>query len=170
MSCRRSWAKGTAGALLLSFSLAGCGTIFGGTSETIQVNSAPSGASLTTRPETATFTTPASIRLERKHTYTLIASKEGYDSAEFQLEQKMRGGMLVLDILTFPVGIVVDAITGGWWKLEPKEPSLTLEKTDVSMEGPRHIDVTITLTGDGADPTATVDATEPGVLLEIRKN
>ncbi len=170
MSCRRSWAKRTAGALLLSFSLAGCGTIFGGTSETIQVNSAPSGASLTTRPETATFTTPASIRLERKHSYTLIASKEGYDSAEFQIEHKMRGWMLVLDILTFPIGIIVDAITGGWYKLEPKVASLALERTDMSMEGPERIEVTITITGDADDPTATVDATEPGVLLEIRKN
>jgi hypothetical protein len=144
--------------------------IFGGTSETIQVNSVPGGASLTTRPETATYTTPASIRLERKHPYTLIASKEGYDSAEFRIESKLRGGILVLDILLFPIGIIVDAITGGWFKLEPKVASLALEKTDMSMEGPERIEVTIIMTGDGDDPTATVDATEPGVLLEIRKN
>ena len=171
MSYRRRWVKRTAGALLLSFSLVGCGTIFGGTSETINVNSAPSGASITTRPETATFTTPASIKLERKHNYTITASKEGYDSEEFLIRRSLRGGILVLDILfTALIGVVVDAITGGWYKLEPKTATIALERTDVGMAGPERIEVTITITDDGQDATASVEATEPGVLLEIQKN
>lgn len=171
MSYRRSWVKRTAGAVLLSLSLAGCGLIFGGTSETIQVNSAPTGASLATRPETATFTTPASIELERKHNYTLIASKEGYDSAEFLIRRKIRGGIIVLDVLfTGVVGVIVDAVTGGWYKLEPKTATMVLEKTNVSMEGPERIEVTITTTNDGEDAAVSVEATEPGVLLEIHKN
>jgi len=75
--------------------------------------------------------------------------------------------MLFLDILTFPVGVVVDAVTGGWYKLEPNAATLTLQKTDLSMTGPDRIEVTLTMAGNRAHPTATVDSTEPGVLLEI---
>lgn len=166
----RSCLKCTAGAFLLSFSVAGCGTIFGGSSELIQVNSAPSGASITTNPETATYTTPTTIRLERKNSYTLIASKEGYNPAEFRIERSMRAGILILDILLFPVGVVVDAVTGGWYKLEPKAATFALERTDASIEGPRRIEVTIAMAKDGDRHTVMVDATEPGVLLEIRKD
>ena len=82
------------------------------------------GVSVTTVPVTGTLTTPASVALERKNSYTLTFMAEGYESSEFQIQHQMRTGILVADILlTGLIGVVVDAVTGGWYKLEPKTVS-----------------------------------------------
>ena len=56
----------------------GCGAIFNGTRQNIQVTSAPDGARISTQPLTGEFTTPASLNLERKNNYTLTFEREGY--------------------------------------------------------------------------------------------
>ena len=86
------------------------------------------GVSVTTVPVTGTLTTPASVALERKNSYTLTFMAEGYESSEFQIQRQMRTGILVADVLlTGLIGVVVDAVTGGWYKLEPKTVSLSLQ-------------------------------------------
>src|SRR6266568_3579389 len=95
-------------ALLLPV-LSGCGLIFGGSRQTIQANSSPSGATIKTAPMTATLTTPASVSLERKKDYTLTFSKDGYTSADVQVSHHVRGGIIVLDILLGLVPVIVDA-------------------------------------------------------------
>ncbi len=97
-------------ALLLPV-LSGCGLIFGGSRQTIQANSSPSGATIKTAPLTATLTTPASVSLERKKDYTLTFSKDGYTSADVQVSHHVRGGIIVLDILLGLVPVIVDAAT-----------------------------------------------------------
>ena len=43
----------------------------------------------------------------------------------FRFAKKMRTGALVADILlTGLLGVVVDALTGGWWNLEPDDSTL----------------------------------------------
>lgn len=161
--------RATTGALLLTFSLTACGTIFGGSTEIIQVNSAPNGASIATVPASGSFRTPASLTLERKNSYTLVASMEGYSSAEFLIRKEMRVGIVVLDVLlTGLIGVVVDAVTGGWWNLEPDNATLVLERTDDSIDGPKTIEVTLTMGGDGKD--VMVDASQEGVLLTVHQN
>lgn len=161
--------RATTGVLLLTFSLAGCGTIFGGSTEIIYVNSAPNGASITTIPASGSFRTPASLTLERKNSYTLVASMEGYSSAEFLIRKNMRVGILVLDVLlTGLIGVVVDAVTGGWWNLEPDNATMVLERTDDSIDGPQTIEVTLA-TGEDGD-VVVVDASVEGVLLTVHQN
>ena len=100
---------------LLLPSLAGCGTIFGGTTEVITAQSSPSAATVSTDPVTATYTTPGSLSLERKNNYLLTFSADGYRSAEFRIRHELRVGILVADVLlTGLIGVVVDAVTGGW--------------------------------------------------------
>jgi hypothetical protein len=154
----------------LTLSLSGCGVIFGGTTKTISVASSPSVARLTTEPLTGSFTTPVTLTLERKKSYTLIAWKEGYRETQFPIRKKMRKGPLIIDILfTGLVGVVVDAATGGWWDLQPEEATITLERLDDSVPGPDVIEVTIsTATADAAAPLR-VESTEP-VRVKLVQN
>lgn len=154
--------------LALAVSVAGCGTLFGGTTKNISVTSAPSAATITTQPGTATFTTPTTLVLERKNSYTLIARRDGYNEVQFQIRRSMRTGPLILDILfTGLIGVIVDAVTGGWYDLQPEDVSLVLERTDDSVDGPVAIEIFIGSSKD--DPGSfSVEATEP-VQIEVIK-
>jgi hypothetical protein len=151
--------------------LTGCGVIFGGTRENITANSAPDAATITTNPSAGTFTTPASLSLERKHNYTLTFEKEGYRSAEFQINHSIRGGILALDILfTGLLGVIIDAVTGGWFKLEPKTAQVVLTQVDASDAGPDTIEVTISIgESDGGDGSIQIESSVPGVTTHVEK-
>ena len=168
-TCRRaaSWAVIAAMAGVLP----GCGTIFGGSRQTIRATSAPDGATLTTAPETGEFTTPASITLEKKKDYTLKFSKQGYKPATVAIEHRMNGGILVLDILLFPIGVIVDAITGGWYKLSPETASVALTKESADVAGPDEIRVSLGTVekGDAVQLRADPDATGVTMDVEVRE-
>ena len=152
-----------------ALSVAGCGVIFGGTTETIRVVSTPAAARLTTQPATGTFTTPASLSLQRKNSYVLTAAMDGYQPAELQIRQEMRTGPLILDILfTGLIGVVVDAVTGGWWNLEPDDATLVLERlTTDSGVGPERVEIHVSI--DRKSSTIGVETDVPGVQFEIRQ-
>ena len=155
-------------AVAVTLSFQGCGVMFGGTTETIRVSSSPAPARLTTEPTTGTFSTPASLELQRKNSYVLTASLDGYRPAELQIRQEMRTGPLVLDILlTGLIGVVVDALTGGWWNLEPDDSNLVLERVATTGVGPDRIEVRVSV--DSERGTLGVESDVPGVQLQIRQ-
>lgn len=146
--------------------VAGCGVIFGGTRQAIRAMSSPDGVSLTTAPTTTDYKTPTSLSLQRKQEYGLTFSMPGYTSQTVQLQRSMRIGILVADvILTGIVGVVVDAATGGWWKLSPEFVNVSLTKV-ADLPGPNTITVTLRVmpSKDGTD--VRVDSTVPGVRVE----
>ena len=57
--------------------LAGCGTVMHGTHQDINLSSTPQGAKVETSPTTNTYTTPATVTLERNHEYVLTSRKTG---------------------------------------------------------------------------------------------
>lgn len=118
-----------------------------------------------TRPSTRTYTTPASIELKRKNVYTLIASRQGYSSAEYELDRNIRGKALAFDIITGLLWIAVDAATGAWYELEPREVEMTLERTDAAVQGPERIRVEIEVSPDGR--TLEIRSSEPGVEARL---
>ena len=98
----------------------------------------------------------------------LIARRDGYNEAQFQIRKSMRMGPLILDILfTGLLGVVVDAVTGGWWDLQPEDVTIVLERADDSVDGPVTIEVSISSSNDSPGSFA-VNATEP-VQIEIIK-
>lgn len=150
---------------LITAPLVGCGLVFGGTTQTVHVESTPSGAQVRTRPSTRTYTTPASIELKRKNVYTLIATREGYSSAEYELDRNIRGKALAFDIITGLLWIAVDAATGAWYELEPRDVEMTLERTDAAAQGPEEIRVEIGVSPDGR--TLEIRSSEPGVEARL---
>jgi len=87
------------------------------------------------------YTTPTTVSFERNGHYILTFKKDGYDSKQIELTRSMRGWMLIWDIVLFPVGVVVDAITGSWYRLEPEEVVVTLTKLSADVQGPDRIDI-----------------------------
>ena len=65
----------------------------------------------------------------------------------------MRGWMLVWDIF-WGVGIIVDAITGAWYRLEPEEVNVNLTKLSSAVPGPDEIRITLSGTSDGVSITS----------------
>jgi len=144
---------------------AGCGVIFNGTHETIQVQSAPAGAKVETTPPTGTYTTPTQLSLERKYSYTLAFTKDGYSPATFSIQNHTKGGIIVLDVLlTGLIGVVIDASTGGWYGLSPESASVSMTKIAM-VPGPDTIHVNIARAKRGA---LSVSADVPGVTLQVK--
>ena len=125
----------------------GCGTVTTGGKQEIRLASVPEGATVVSTKAgigaKMTYTTPATVSFERKGHYVISFDKEGYESQQIELQKSMRGWMLVWDIVLFPVGVVVDAITGAWYRLEPDQVSVTLTKQSSSIDGPEQIQILI---------------------------
>ena len=132
-------------AVALVVPLAGCGLIFNGSRQPIQVQSSPADTKVTTTPPTGEYTTPTTLNLERKNSYTLRFEKDGYSPATFEIQSRTSGGIVVLDVLfTGLVGVVVDAATGAWNKLSPEAATVSLTKL-AAIPGPDTITVGITV-------------------------
>lgn len=166
----RSWRNKLSAlfALVLILPVTGCATIMGGSTQLIQVTSAPTQATITADPEAGTFTTPASLELERKFSYTLTATKDGYRPATARLTKKMRVGPLIGDILLGLVGVIVDGVTGAWYGLSPENVTMVLEQLNPLDEGPDVIEVTLSV-DEEKDGLTKIHATSP-VQIEVTRN
>ena len=114
-------------AALLVLVLAGCGTLFIPANTDVTVHSNPVEATVTI-DGVDHGTTPVTLNLNNKKPHTIIISKPGYDSVTCQLNTKIKGSVVVLDVLGGLLPVVVDAATGGWKKLEKTECSVQLRE------------------------------------------
>lgn len=137
----------------------GCATITSGGKQNIALNSTPSGATVSSTKAgmttEMTYTTPTTIAFERKGNYILTFQKEGYDSQKIELMKSMRGWMLFWDIFWFPAGVIVDAITGAWYRLEPDQVNVTLTKQSAEVPGPSQINITLSQLSEENDLSIT---------------
>ena len=128
----------------------GCGAMFQGSTQTIDIQSSPNGAKLTGSPEIGDYTTPTSVQLSRKNSYTFTFSKQGYKPATAHVRASAKFGYIFLDVFfTGLVGVVVDAATGSWNGLKPETVFATLEKEDMGAVGPDHIEIQMSSIEDG---------------------
>jgi len=128
--------------------LSGCGAMFQGSNQTVDIQSTPSGAKFTGSPGIGEYTTPASVKLSRKNSYDVTFTKEGYKSATAHIGATANFGYILLDVLfTGLVGVVVDAATGSWNSLSPETIIATLEKEDISLIGPDKIEIQLSAVG-----------------------
>jgi hypothetical protein len=160
---------GTFLAVGLSGLLAGCGAMFGGSRQTVNVDSDPP-ASVTVLQTGMTQSTPTTLSLLRKDTYVLTFQKVGYDQKKVEVRRKMRGGILAMDILlTGLLGIVVDAATGSWYKLEPENITVTLTRQPgSSLDLPEKVKVGMSLVNAGRHvQTLKIESDQPGVTVGV---
>jgi hypothetical protein len=116
----------------------GCATIIRGSSQTFNVASTPTAASVTTSNGYACEATPCSFDIKRKATFGITISKPGYKTFSTQVGNRIsgRGGASAAGnvIAGGVVGLGVDAITGASLDLNPNPMRVILEPIGSSAE------------------------------------
>ena len=126
----------------LAFTVAGCASVISGGRQSVSIKSQPSDAKVTVYnlngAQAAVGQSPAVFRLPRsngffaKAEYRVVIEKQGYRTAEIQLEAKLNGwyfGNFLIGLLGF---VVIDPATGAMWSLSPKMVDEVLKPQDAS--------------------------------------
>lgn len=105
--------------LILTFStISGCALIFNGSKQNVSVKSYSDGAKIyvdgARRGQDA-----ITANLDRSSGHTISIRKEGCDTYTRQIRSSTQAGWIVWGILFNIPGLITDAATGAWNKLEP---------------------------------------------------
>ncbi len=124
--------KSTGVLLLISFILllsAGCATIVNGTHQDVGITSIPTGAKVII--DNREFgETPLIAKLSRKDNHTVRIELEGYLPYEAVLTRKVSGWVWGNVLFGGLIGLAVDAISGGIYKLTPEQVNAVLRKEE----------------------------------------
>ena len=101
------------------FSTSGCATILA-KQPAVNVNSNPTGAQVLV-DDRVVGNTPLRIEVDPKKVEAITLRQEGCDDITVPLTRSTGAGWVILDILTGLVPVVIDAITGKWTSLNPKD-------------------------------------------------
>jgi len=115
--------------LLTAILASGCASVTRGTSDTLIVNSDPTGA-LVELSNGLMGKTPATFKLPRKSTLVVKISKEGYEPVDVNVTPQIAGagsaGMVGNVFLGGIIGAAVDTGTGAMYDLKPNPISVKL--------------------------------------------
>jgi hypothetical protein len=132
--------------LLFAASLfGGCGTIVHGSSQCVNFNTNPQGATLRF-DDGMMYTTPSQVKLERKKDYVVTISKEGYQTQTVPLNSVLSGWLAGNLLFGGIIGGGVDLISGAAWTLTPEQVVMTLaplapgQVADAAPAGPMSIE------------------------------
>lgn len=124
-------ACGLLAALIVALTSAGgCASVVNGSSQAVAVASNPSGATIEL-DDGRTFTTPTTIKFERKRDHVLTISMDGYAPEQVTLMRTMSGAVAGNILAGGLIGWGVDAMTGAQYKLLPSAVSVTLRPASV---------------------------------------
>ena len=116
----------TAIAAVMMVFLTGCGTLFTGTTQSVQINSVPSGASIQVNGIDR-GQTPMPVTLKKGSTGQMVTlSKDGYEKNSF-VPQTCFNGIALLNTI-FPLPWIIDACTGAMYKYDPDSYNIQLNK------------------------------------------
>ncbi|HEX6049392.1 MAG TPA: PEGA domain-containing protein [Gemmatimonadaceae bacterium] len=112
-------------AAALSLLVAGCATIMHGTQQDVGFGSVPTNARITVDNQ-RTATTPTVMKLSRKDNHIVRIELDGYLPYEATLTRSVSGWVWGNIVIGGLVGLAVDAISGGLYKLTPDQMTATL--------------------------------------------
>ncbi len=115
-----------------------CATIFSGTKSKVKVKGTPEGASVYYNGNLE-GNAPCNVKVSKKSlkngNTNIKITHQGYENAEVTLSRKMKVGAFVGDIFIFPVGHIVDFVTGAIYKPYPGSVDYQLiPKANKAME------------------------------------
>jgi PEGA domain len=123
-------------ALASTLALASCASIIHGTHQDVGISSVPTGAQVTV-DNLQSGNTPMVAKLTRKDNHIVRISLPGYQPYDLTLTRGVSGwvwGNLVFGGL---VGLAVDAIDGGMYKLTPPQLTAALSTEHASLSRTR---------------------------------
>ena len=106
--------------------LAGCASIMHGTTQQVAVSSSPTGAQVTVNAMER-GTTPVIADLKRKDNHVIKVTMDGYQPFEMALTRSVSGWVWGNIVFGGLIGLAVDAITGGLYKVAPEQVTAELK-------------------------------------------
>lgn len=119
--------RATVGGMALLL-ITGCATIIHGTRQDVGISSTPTGASVTI-DNLQSGTTPVFSKLRRKENHVVRITLPGYQPMDLTLTSSVSGWVWGNVAIGGLIGLAVDAISGGMYKLSPEELSAALGAT-----------------------------------------
>ena len=114
--------------------LLGCATIMHGTHEDVGIGSSPSGASVTI-DNIQHGMTPVIAKLTRKDNHVVTISMPDYATFSATVTRGVSGWVWGNIVFGGLIGLAVDAISGGIYKLTPEQISGTLAQARAMNDG-----------------------------------
>lgn len=131
----------------------GCGTIMGGATQPVKVNTNPPGANLIVDGMPHDELAPCELQLSAKDDHNITATTEDGKRGARHIGRTVRIGVVVLDaLLTAGIGLLVDYLTGAMYAVD-SQVTINLGKMPVSAPQPA-------ATGTGTTP-APAPAVDP---------
>jgi len=122
---------------LVWMSLSGCwATLVKGSRSDLQMTSMPQGAAVYVNG-VHKGTTPLKLKLKSNENYTIEFKKVGYETATRNVSSSIGAGWVILDVVFGLVPVIVDAVTGSWYKLDQENLNVTLQKQQKGKEAAR---------------------------------
>lgn len=115
-----------------SLALTACATIMHGSSQDVGISSAPTSASVTV-DNAEKGQTPYVAKLSRKDNHIIHIAADGYQPADLTLTRSTSGWVWGNILFGGIIGLAVDAISGGLYKLTPDQLNATLTKQSASV-------------------------------------
>ena len=113
-------------------SVSGCATIMHGTQQEIGISSTPTGATVSI-DNTDKGVTPVVTKLKRKENHTVRIQLAGYQPFETTLTHSVSGWVWGNIAFGGLIGLAVDAMSGGIYKLTPEQISGSLQTGHASV-------------------------------------
>lgn len=117
---------------LLVLVIVGCATIMHGTSQSIGFSSTPSGAKVTVDNQERGHT-PVIASLSRKDNHIVKIEMDGYQPFEATITRSVSGWVLGNILFGGLIGLAVDAISGGLYKLTPDQVAGVMTKQELGQ-------------------------------------
>ena len=117
--------------LMLVFTQA-CGTIMQGTTQEVGISSNPSKASVTINGQDKGVT-PVILDLKRKDSHLIRIELDGYEAYETTLTRKVSGWVWGNIVFGGLIGLAVDAVAGGMYKLTPEQITAELRNGNLTL-------------------------------------
>ncbi|MEA3029181.1 MAG: hypothetical protein QOJ53_1438 [Sphingomonadales bacterium] len=119
------------GVLLCAASLSACATVTRGTRQNFTIETDPPGANITLSTG-QTCVSPCTLRLKRKHDFTVTATLEGYEPAEASVDSRIRAGGIAGAagnvLIGGIIGGIVDGTNGSMNDLVPNPLRITMNR------------------------------------------
>jgi len=121
---------------LMAVNLGACATIVRGTNQEYVINTNPEGVNIELSTG-QTCRTPCTLRLPRKHHFTVTAQMDGYETAQAEVRSVMRGGggaaLAGNAVFGGLIGAGIDASNGSLNSLTPNPLTITMVRVGEGM-------------------------------------